>query len=300
LVRIGGIRLRRRGWIGTGAAGALAVLAVWAAPSALAINSYHAEPAPERAEVGALIVQWDDDSDPATPDRVDWTCSGAMLDANTFLTAGHCTTGYSRNARFYVSLEQDVRAALDRAADRHPGDPAAVGAEVGLAGSVHRDPRYPGSSADSHDMAVIQLPAAELAARWTFRPARLPGAGRLDALGHRALDDTEFLVVGYGSQEAVRGPGGHTHPGGGVRMKAPLGFGALNATRLRLAMKESQDHGGACYGDSGGPNFALLNGQWVLVGITVTGDTPCYATNVAYRTDSAAARAFLSRFVILP
>lgn len=298
-MRIGGIRLRR-GWIGAWAVGALAVLAVWVAPSALAINSYHAESAPERAEVGALIVQWDDDSDPATPDRVDWMCSGTMVDANTFLTAGHCTTGYSRNARFYVSLEQDVRTALARAADHHPGDPAAVGTEVGVAGTVHRDSRYPGSSADSHDIAVIQLPAAELAARWTFRPARLPTAGQLDAVGHRALDDTDFVVVGYGSEEATRGPGGHTHSGGGARMKAPLGFGALNETRLRLAMKESQGHGGACYGDSGGPNFAVLNGARLLVGITVTGDTPCYSTNVAYRTDSASARTFLSRYVILP
>lgn len=299
-MRVGIIRLRRRDWIGTAAIGALAVLLVWTAPSALAINSYHAEPAPERTEVGALIVRWDDDGNPATPDRVDWMCSGTMVDADTFLTAAHCTTGWSRGARFYVSLEQDVQAALDRAADRHPGNPAAVGPEVGVAGTAHRDSGYPGSSADSHEVAVVELPADELAARWKFRPARLPGAGRLDTLGHRSLDDVGFVVVGYGSEEASRGPGGHTHPGGGVRMKAPLGFDALNRTRLRLAMTESQGNGGACYGDSGGPNFALINGESVLVGITVTGDTPCYATNVAYRTDSRSARDFLSRYVALP
>lgn len=44
---------------------------------------------------------------------------------------------------------------------------------------------------------------------------------------------------------------------------------------------ESRDLGGACYGDSGGPNFVTIDGKLVLAGTTITGDTPCYATNVA-------------------
>ncbi|MEU6589616.1 hypothetical protein ABZ923_10370 [Streptomyces sp. NPDC046881] len=44
-----------------------------------AINSYNATPAPERTEVGALVATWNDDSDPATPDRVDWVCSGTVI-----------------------------------------------------------------------------------------------------------------------------------------------------------------------------------------------------------------------------
>jgi hypothetical protein len=38
----------------------------------------------------------------------------------------------------------------------------------------------------------------------------------------------------------------------------------------------------------------------VLAGITITGDVPCYATNVAYRVDTQAARMFLAPFVALP
>jgi hypothetical protein len=298
-VRVRDIR-SRRGWIGTGAAGALALLMLWTAPSALAINSYHSAPATDRAEVGALIARWDHDGSQATRERVDWMCSGTMIDADTFLTAAHCTANWPAGARFYVSLEPDVSAALERAADSHPGNAAALAVAVGVPGTAYQDPEYPGSSADSHDIAVVELPAGEMAARWDFWPARLPHAGQLDALGPRLLGDTSFMVVGYGSREAERGPGGHTHPGGGVRMKAPLGFDALNRTRLRLAMTESQGNGGACYGDSGGPNFAVLDGELVLVATTITGDTPCYATNVAYRTDSASARAFLGRYVDLP
>jgi hypothetical protein len=266
---------------------------------AFAINSYNATPAPERTEVGALIAQWDDDANPATPDRVDWVCSGTMVDRDTFVTAGHCTTDWPSGVRFYVSLDQDVQSALDTAAIAHPGDPAATASAVGVEGTAHTDPAYPGPAADPHDIAVIQLPAAAVAARWTFTPATLPGAGELEALGPQGLNATSFTVAGYGTQEAQRGPGGQTHPGGGVRMKAPVTFDALNPSWVRLAMTEPQGNGGACYGDSGGPNFATLDGRLVLVATTITGDTPCYATNVAYRLDSPAARAFLAPYVAL-
>jgi hypothetical protein len=279
------------------AASALALAAAW--PSA-AINSYNATAAPERTEVGALIATWDNDGDPSTPDRVDWVCSGTMVDADTFLTAAHCTTDWPDNVKFYVSLDQDVQSGLDAAAAAHPGDPAAVAAAVGVRGEAHTDPAYPGPASDPHDISVIELPAKQVKARWTFTPATLPTAGQLDDLGPRALNDTDFVVAGYGTQEAERGPGGQTHPGGGVRMKAPVTFDALNNAWIRLAMTAPQGNGGACYGDSGGPNFAVIDGKLVLAGTTITGDTPCYATNVAYRLDTPTARAFLAPYVTLP
>ncbi|GLW74667.1 hypothetical protein Kpho02_69650 [Kitasatospora phosalacinea] len=284
--------------LGTVALATAAVLATTL--PAEAINTYNSAPAPERTEVGALVVQWDDDADPATPDRVDWMCSGTMVDRDTFLTAAHCTSDWAPGARFYVSLDQDVQAALDSAKSAHPADPAAVAAAVAVEGTAHTDQAYPGPASDPHDIAVVQLPARAVAARWTFTPATLPTAGRLDALGPQGLNATSFLVAGYGTQEAERGPGGQTHPGGGVRLKAPVGFDALNPAWVRLAMTAPQGNGGACYGDSGGPDFATLDGRLTLVATTITGDGPCYATNVAYRLDTPSARTFLSPFVTLP
>ncbi|WP_262387053.1 trypsin-like serine protease [Streptomyces sp. TRM49041] len=279
---------------------AACALVLGAALPSTAISSYNAAPAPERTEVGALVATWDNDDNPATPDRVDWVCSGTMIDADTFLTAAHCTTDWPENVRFHVSLDQDVEGALERAAERHPGDPAAVAREVAVEGIAHNHPKYPGPASDTYDISVIELPAAQVAARWSFTPATLPEAGALGAPGPRGLKDTSFVVAGYGTQEARRGPGGHTHPGGGVRMKAPVSYDALNPAWVRLAMTAPQGNGGACYGDSGGPNFALLDGRLTLVGTTITGDSPCYATNVAYRLDSDGARAFLAPFVTLP
>ncbi|MGV9291189.1 hypothetical protein [Streptomyces sp. NPDC003719] len=105
-------------------------------------------------------------------------------------------------------------------------------------------------------------------------------------------DDGDWVVAGYGTQEAVNGPGGHTHPGGGVRMKAPVSFNALNDAWVRLAMTAPQGNGGACYGDSGGPNFAVIGGKRVLAATTITGDSPCYATNVAYRLERSGSARF--------
>lgn len=284
----------------TAVTAATCALVLAAALPSSAINSYNATPAPERTEVGALVATWDDDGDPATPDRADWVCSGTMVDADTFLTAAHCTSDWPAGVRFYVSLGQDVQSGLDAAAKRYPGDPAAQANAVAVEGTAHTHPDYPGPASDTHDIAVIELPAAKVASRWSFTPATLPAANQLGTLTSKELDSTDWVVAGYGTQEAARGPGGQTHPGGGVRMKAPVGFDALNTAWVRLAMTAPQGNGGACYGDSGGPNFALLGGKRVLTSTTITGDTPCYATNVTYRLDTPGARAFLSPFVKLP
>lgn len=268
-----------------------------------AINSYNATPAPERTEVGAFVALWDNTGD-GVPDRFDWVCSGTMIDDDTYLTAAHCTDDWPEGTRFFVSLEQDVQSLLDAHAALTPSAQAALFLANGwiVEGDPHQDAAFPGNSADSHDIGVIDFADRAVTPQdvWNFTPATLPTEGQLTQLGSRTLDAATWWAVGYGTEESARGPGGHTHPGGGVRMKAPEDFNALNKTWVRLAMNESRDLGGACYGDSGGPNFVELGGQLVLAATTITGDAPCYATNVAYRLDTPGARAFLEPYVDLP
>ena len=172
---------------------------------------------------------------------------------------------------------------------------------------MHRDPGFPGNpgfpnAADQHEIAVIDFAERDTtpADLWTFTPAMLPTAGQLDAIGGRALDGYDWWVVGYGVQEAVPGPGGLTHPGGLVRLKAQLDFTALNKPWVYLAQNASRDLGGSCFGDSGGPTFVDIDGTLILAGIASWGNIPCYATHVAYQTDTPSARAFLADFVDLP
>jgi hypothetical protein len=279
-----------------------AVLALTLALPATAISSYNSEPAPERGEVGALVAQYDHDSDPSTPDRVRWFCSGTMISDDVYLTAAHCTTDWPEGTRFGVSLAQDTQAAIERAsAAGLRGD--ALFRAVAVEGTPHSHPAYPGSASDPYDIAVLTFDAAGATGlrRWgEFTPATLPTAGQLDKLGSQGLDDLEYEIVGYGTQEAQRGPGGHQHTGGGERLKAPSSFNALNNAWLRLDMHGAHGNGGACYGDSGGPNFARVDGDLVLFATTITGDTPCYATNVTYRLDTPVARNFLDDYVALP
>lgn len=282
-------------------ASSLLALAVLAQP-AHAINSYNAQPAPERTEVGAFLALYDRDGD-GTPDRFDWFCSGTMVSADVYLTAAHCTVGWPAGTRFFVSLDQDVQGELDTAAGL--GLSGAAEANWFLAqghaveGDAAHDPAYGHDEANPHDIAVLDFAHRVVtpADLWAFTPATLPGAGQLDAIGSRQLAEDPWLVVGYGTEEAANTGGGKPgHPGGGVRMKAAVGFLALDPSWVRLAMNESRGFGGACYGDSGGPNFVGINGHWVLAATTVTGDAQCYATNVAYRMDTPTARAFLAQF----
>lgn len=284
------------------------VIALTAIPAG-AINTYNAQPAPERTEVGQLLVVWDRDQD-GLAERLSPTCSGAMIDADTYLTAAHCVTDWSPDPaddRYFVSLEQDIQSLIDQSGlDRITQGPALaqwfLDHDYAVEGDPYYDAAFPGTAADSHDIAVIDFAdrTEDPADVWTFTPATLPTEGQLGELGSRTLETLPWLVVGYGTQEATREPGGHVHHGGNVRLKAELGFNALNKSWIRLTMVEAQGWGGACYGDSGGPNFVTIDGQLVLAGTTITGDVPCYATNVAYRMDTSSAREFLDPYVALP
>lgn len=69
---------------------------------------------------------------------------------------------------------------------------------------------------------------------------------------------------------------------------------SLNGGYLRLSQNPATGNGGACFGDSGGPNFLTVNGQQLIVSITITGDSVCRSTNVAYRLDIPSAQGFLA------
>jgi hypothetical protein len=297
---------RRRYRVILSTIGALTAALTALAVPAQAINSYNAQPAPERTEVGAFLALYDRNAD-GTPDRFDWFCSGTMISSDIYLTAAHCTVDWPAGTTFYVSLDQDVQGELDQAAALGLSGVAEAAWFVAhghaVEGDAHWDPAYGHDEANPHDVAVVDFStrATTPADVWTFTPATLPTAGELSALGSRQLAKDAWLVVGYGTEEAANTGGGQPgHPGGGVRMKASLGFLSLTPSWVWLAMNQSRGFGGACYGDSGGPNFVTINGQMILAATTVTGDAPCYATNVVYRMDTPTARTFLADYVTLP
>jgi V8-like Glu-specific endopeptidase len=248
------------------AAAALVVLAFAAGAAAI---TYGVPDGNGHPEVGALLAQQ------AYSDGTWEECSGTLIAPRVFLTAAHCDEGVSR-----------VAVTFDTSYD------AATGTTYW--GTWHANPNYNQAQSDPQDMAVVVLDKAVKG----IAPARLPAAGSLSGLA----GDQQFTSVGYGAQAVTNGPGGKTFHYADARYVSTGTLNSINPAWLRISQNPSTGNGGTCYGDSGGPNFlgAGSSETNIVAGTTITGDTPCRSTNVDYRLDTDAARAFLGQYVTLP
>ena len=234
--------------------------------------------------VGALFADWDPDS----PGQ-DLLCTGTLISREDFLTASHCTEFLPA-----IGVDPDeVFVSFDP--DPLNPDGTVKSTTTMLPATYHTHPKYGAGGGDVHDIAVVVLDAPYTAAF----PARLP---TLNQLGGMNLKNQRFTAVGYGTVREIKQTGPNAFFFDGKRRFVTQGFNALNKVWLKLSMNPSIGSGGTCYGDSGGPHFlgAGASETNIVVSLTVTGDTPCRATDVTYRTDTASARAFLGQFVTLP
>ena len=244
------------------------------APGITSNGTYDANAHPS---VGAMVY--------FSPSRQEYRiiCSGSLIAEQVFLTASHCT------AALEAAGISDVWVTFD---------PTFTQASLRIHGTMHTNTLYSQRQGDPGDIAVITLDSAVGAT-----PVQLPTLGLLDSMKKDGtLNGTLFTSVGYGSQEAMNGPGGQTFPFLGQRWYASGEFNALNNVWLRISQNQATGDGGTCYGDSGGAEFlgAGTSETPVQVSVTITGDTPCNATNVDYRLDTPQARAFLEDYVALP
>lgn len=215
-------------------------------------------------------------------------CSGTLIAPNVFLTASHCTVYYTQELApegyvAYVSLDQSIPF----------GDLTSNATQLIPVAHVVSNPNYNQSQSDSGDIAVLIL--AQNVNGVT--PALLPACGLLDQLADRnGLKRAVFTSAGYGVQNRVVGHGvpyfQDLNPI--PRMFSFSSFNSLNKGYLRLSQNPSTGNGGTCFGDSGGPNFLTVDGQQLIVSITITGDSVCRSTNVDYRLDTISAQAFLA------
>lgn len=215
-------------------------------------------------------------------------CSGTMITPNVFLTAAHCTSFYTQA----LAPEGDVAfVSLDPSIPF--GSLTSNKTELLPVAHVVTNPNFNQAQSDAGDIGVLIL---ERDVRGVT-PATLPACGLLDQLAaQNGLKTATFTNVGYGVQNRV--------VGGGLpffqdlnpipRMFSFSSFNSLNGGFLRLSQNNSTGNGGTCFGDSGGPNFMTLNGQQLIISITITGDTVCRSTNVVYRLDTVSAQGFLA------
>lgn len=244
---------------------AVVVVALSAVGAAVAItNGVH--DGNDHPNVGAFLVE--------RPSGWRVLCTGALVAPRVFLTASHCTSYAEANGWTVGVTFQSTDA-------EHPTSV--------LKGHVVTNPQY--HEPYQHDVSIIVLDQAQPGPY-----VSLPRVGLLDDLKKAgSLDPSDFVNVGYGTHEAVNGPGGLTFPFDGDRWRSVSSYSALNKDFIHLHQKDNKDEGGTGYGDSGGPT--LLNGT--VIAVVSTGDVPCWSTQVNTRTDTQEAADFLRPYLSL-
>jgi hypothetical protein len=239
--------------------------------------------------VGAFIARRPSDG------QIFPVCSGTLVGPDLFLTAAHCTLFFEqtlepRGFTAFVSFDGSIPF----------GDQTSGATSLLTVTEVITNPNYNQAQSDPGDIGLLRLAAGSTAG---ILPATLPTLGLLDGLAsHNGLKNAVFTPVGFGVQNRIVGgaPPFNEDVNPVPRMYAYSAFNALNKGYLRLSQNPSLGNGGACFGDSGGPNFYTLGGARILAATTVTGDAVCRSTNVVYRLDTASAREFLGQYVALP
>jgi secreted trypsin-like serine protease len=216
-----------------------------------------------------------------------WLCSGSLLSQTLVLTAAHCTFGAN--------------------AARVSFDPNPTNASTFFSGTPATNPNFspdqrysqvggvPGSFLN--DVGVIVL-ASPVPTAVVASYASLPAPGVVGTLANKAPLD----LVGYGVNEKVHKPGTGAPQwdwtdGTIRRMYAPTesisGESASNKYHIKIAMNASQQSGGICFGDSGGPVLARgTNGILGLTSFVTNGN--CAGTGYSMRVDIPEILAWIS------
>lgn len=182
-------------------------------------------------------------------------CTGALVAPDVVLTAAHCVGELPPEA-FGVLVGPTA-------------DPGRGELGEGLEGAFFRVAAvrmHPGFDATTlaNDVALLRLEGEAPGA-----PARRPGA----PLDDEALAGTAARVVGFGL--ADEGPA-FAKREGEVRLSD---VGALEVIYEGAPAM-------TCAGDSGGPVFAMIGGEELLVAVTSRGDTACEDHGVGIRVDA--------------
>ena len=204
-------------------------------------------------------------------------CTGALLSATVFLTAGHCTED-AASARVY--FEPDLT--------NDPGYPRTGG----VTGEPITHPDFIFQVPETNDIGVVLLD----------EPVELREYGVLPELGvlndlatQRGKRNVTFTVVGYGLQGVKPRLSAER-----IRMS-----GTVRLVNLRSALTDGFNiqttnapgtGGGTCFGDSGGPVF--LNRTNVIVGVnSFVLNQNCKGASFAFRTDIKTSLDFVNKYL---
>jgi len=289
---------------------AVAGLSAVAASAAPASAIKYGEPdAGEHPYVGLMIAYtWDDlNADGETTDDelfASWRCTGTQMDADTFLTAGHCTYGADAVAIWYGDDLEDVRS--DRGfitfGDAIDQD-SPLDADAWSYDAISH-PEYDDAAFFLHDVGVVDNIVLAEGTSFTAY-GELPEQNYWDEqLATSRKDRDSYTTVGYGLQWASPDSNGlgRTDEARWLKLKAGgdlIGFrqfGAGKTNDAYVVLTNNANTGGTCFGDSGGPTF--IEGTSTVVAVTSFGvNATCSGTSGVYRIDTADDLVWLSQFI---
>lgn len=199
-------------------------------------------------------------------------CSGTLISPTLFLTAGHCLADATS---VEIWFEPDME--TDAAAKGYPWTGEASGTPY-----VH--PQYDPNAFWVYDLGVVVLDQAVYMDEY----GTLPSLDQLDALKvQRGLQDVTFTTVGYGLQQKFPDAASWKENNVRIRMVATPRLIQINTFFVgdgSLLLSNNANTGGACFGDSGGPNF--LGNTNVIAGVqSFALNGTCSGTGGVYRVD---------------
>jgi V8-like Glu-specific endopeptidase len=205
-----------------------------------------------------------------------WRCSGTLLSANLFLTAGHCTEAPAAHAEIW--FDADVEHGI-------PGNGYPFKGDAG--GRVYTHPQYDPRAFFHYDLGVVVLSGKGFP---VDQYGALPELNVLDKLAkERGLQDVTFTAVGYGLQQSFPDQASFLEHNQRVRMLATPHLLQINTGftgDFSILLSNNANTGGTCFGDSGGPNF--IGDSNVVGGVTSFGiNGNCAGTGGVYRVDRA-------------
>ena len=297
---------------------ALAALlaALWLAPSPAAGITYGEPDRGEHPYVGFMIF--------FVPSEPGWfSCTGTLLDDNTFLTAGHCTFGIGTDGEdvldadgdvvtsggndVWVTFEEtEVLAGWPARAD-YPTEEALYDARSAwldanpdyITGTAYPSPKYEDFAdfPNNHDVGVVELDDA--APVTTFGAlAPLGTAERLAGRTGRNRNGALVENVGYGIQSVQPKPMDVESRYKSTSRIVEVNGRASSSGNLHTLNNPSAvgGRGGTCFGDSGGP--VLVNNTNRVIAVVSYGfSATCHGADYSWRVDTVESYNFILPFL---
>src|SRR5919106_680138 len=223
----------------------------------------------ERHPYVGLMVAQDANGNPL------WRCSGTLLNATLFLTAGHCTEAPAAHVEIWFAA--DVESGIPQNGYPNKGD---------VGGTPYTHPQYNPNAFYLYDLGVVVLDKPMRMSKY----GALPKLEVLEQLAtKRGTQNVTFTAVGYGLQESFPDAASWKENNQRVRMVAYPHLIQINGGLVgdySVLLSNNAHSGGTCFGDSGGPNF--IGNSNVVGGVTSFGlNGHCAGTGGVYRVDKA-------------